>query len=450
MADMGGGARADLSGAAKIGLIVRREFMMRVKTRAFILSTLLIPVFLGAVMLAPILLAKMSPVKPLRIAVLDGTGTLYDSLDRGLSSDPEQDFIKPKGGRSGGETAEKVRRFQLQKAPEGAGREAILADLQAKVENESIDAYLELPPDILTGQAEPTFYGRTVSDIFATRRIENVISETMVSMRLSGEGVDPAKVKDLTRRADLQTVKIGQKGERSKTGFSEEYLTTMMFVMLLYMNLILYGTGLARGLIEEKTNRVIEVLLSSITPFQLMMGKIIGIGGAGLTQFVIWSLAAMGLSRYQGSAGSEGVSLHLDPVVIGFFLLYFVLGYFLYATLFSIVGAVCTTEQEAQSAQQPVVMLLVVPIIAAFTIVRSPASTAAVALSHIPFFSPIVMFMRIQLLRPSPWEILLNVGVTVATIAAVIWVSGRIFRVGILMTGKRATIPEIVRWLRTA
>jgi ABC-2 type transport system permease protein len=403
-------------------------------------------------MLAPMLLAKLSPVKPLKIAILDETQAIYRSLDDSLTSDPEDDFIKPKGKTRGAPEAPKVRRFQLEAAPEEGGKDAVLAALSRRIDDESLDAYIVIPADILSGTSEPTYYGRTVSDLWALRRIERAMSEVMISRRLSGEGVDPAKVKDLTRRVDLQTIKLGQKGEKSKSGFAEEWIATMSFVMLLYMNLILYGSGLARSLIEEKTNRVIEVLLSSVTSFQLMMGKILGIGAAGLTQFVIWSLAALGFSRMQapGGPGGEGAGFQIDPAVLGYFVLYFLLGYFLYAALFCIVGAICTTEQEAQAAQQPVVMLLVVPILVALSVVRQPASTVAVAMSHVPFFSPIIMFMRIQLLTPPMWEILVNVAALLATIAGVVWVSSRVFRVGILMTGKRATIPEIVRWVRAS
>jgi len=451
MSNSGDGARVELSGAAKIGLIVKREFLVRVKTKMFIVSTILIPVFLGAMMVAPVLLAKLSPVKPLKIAVLDETQTIYTSLDESLASDAEEDFIKPKGKAKGEPEAPKVRRFQLQQETPGeGGKDASLARLNGRINDESLDAYIVIPSDILSGKSEPTYYGRTVSDIWALRRIEHAMSDVMVSRRLSGEGVDPAKVKDLTRRVDLQTIKLGQKGEKSKSGFSEEWIATMSFVMLLYMNLILYGTGLARSLIEEKTNRVIEVLLSSVTSFQLMMGKILGIGAAGLTQFVIWSLAAFGFSRMQGPSSGEGVSFKFDPAVLGFFILYFVLGYFLYAALFCIVGAICTTEQEAQAAQQPVVMLLVVPILVGLSVVRAPSSTLAVVMSHVPFFSPIVMFMRVQLLMPPSWEILVNIGALLATITGVVWISSRVFRVGILMTGKRATIPEIVRWLKAS
>jgi ABC-2 type transport system permease protein len=209
-----------------------------------------------------------------------------------------------------------------------------------------------------------------------------------------------------------------------------------------------YGSSLARSLIEERMNKVMEVLLSSVTPFQIMAGKMLGLGAAGLTQFGIWSIAAVGLSAGRGRAAGGEAPFSVEPWMLGLFLLYFALGFFLFAALFCVVGSMCTSEQEAQNTQMPVVMLLVIPMAIALMIVQQPSSPAAVALSHVPFFAPIIMFMRISVLTPPAWEIALNVLVVLATIVASVWAAGRIFRIGILMTGKKATIPEVARWLR--
>lgn len=440
----------------KIALIVRREFVERVRTKAFILGTILVPLLLGALMLAPFLIGRMMPDKALKVAVVDETGSLYQAIDQGLSSDEKLDFLKPKPGKkaeSGGEDG-KIRRYQLQEAKPAAAtpeaKAALLDSLSKRIEDESLDAYLVIPADVLTGTGEPTYYGRTVSEIQSLNRIERALGNVFVSQRLSSEGIDPAKTKALTRRVDMQTIKIGVKGRQSKKGFVEEWIATMLYVVLLYTNLILYGSALARSLIEEKMNRVIEVLLSSVTPFQLMAGKIIGIGSVGLAQFVIWVTAALGISAFRGRLGGEESFNAVEPQTLAFFLLYFVLGYFLYAALFCIVGAMCTTEQEAQQAQQPVVILIVIPFAIAFLIVQQPASTLARVMSHVPFFSPIVMFMRINILPPPALEIFLNVAVILATTAGVVWAAARVFRVGILMTGKRATIPEIIRWVKAS
>jgi ABC-2 type transport system permease protein len=444
-----------VSSIGKILLIVRREFLERVRTKAFIIGTILIPILLGGLMFMPFLLGKIMPEKAVRITVVDEAGGLYKDVDQALSSDEKLDFLKAKSGAAGGAaTGEKVRRYQLQEAkPASAAPEStkdLLASLSTKVEDGTIDAYLVLPADVLTGTTEPTYFGRTVSDINSTSRIERALSTVFVARRLSVEGIDPSKAKELTRRVDMQTIKIGEKGQQSKKGFIEEYIATMIFVVILYANLILYGTALSRSLIEEKMNRVIEVLLSSVTPFELMAGKIVGIGSVGLAQFLIWVTAAIGFSAARGRLGLDESASFFEASTLLYFLLYFVLGYFLYAALFCIVGAICTTEQEAQQAQQPIVVMIVIPMAIAFMIIQQPASTLARVMSHVPFFSPIIMFMRINILPPPAIEIVVNVLVCLATIAVVVWAASRIFRVGILMTGKRATIPEIARWMRAS
>ena len=448
-----GAPSAPPGGLEKIALIVRREFMERVRTKSFIIGTVLGPLLLLAVITVPILMSTLAPDKALKMAVVDETGSIYADLDRGLSSDAEQDFLKAPRARRGQEApAERARRYQLEEARVGPeGREALLASLSRRVESKDLDAYLVVPSGLLEGKAEPTYYGRTVSEIVTLRRIDRVLTDVVIARRLTSQGIAPERVQEMTRGFELQTVKIGAGGRQSRRGFAEEYIGTMVYAMFIYTSVIMYGSALARSLIEEKMNRIVEVLLSSVTPFQLMAGKIVGIGAVGLAQFLIWVASAFGAYQMRGSFGSnQEIFSVIAPESLAWFVLYFVLGYFVYSALFCIVGAMCTSEQEAQSAQMPVVLLIVVPLIFAMAFVRQPGGPASVVMSHVPFFSPIVMFMRLQLLPPPAWEVALNVAALLATIAACVWVAGRVFRVGILMTGKRATIPEIVRWIRAA
>lgn len=432
-------------GFDKILLVVRREFLERVKTKAFIISTLLVPLLLGMMMFAPLLLSRISPDKPLRLAVVDETGLVYDDLEKRLASDPDADYLKARGG-------EKIRRYQLERAGgSGAAPAARLEGLSGKVEEKALDAYIVIPEAILAEEKEAAYYGKTVSNLEDIRRIQRALTEVLVARRLSDEGVDPAKAREITRTAQMSTVKLGVKGEQAKRGVGEELIVIMIYTMFIYTNILIYGTALTRSLIEEKMNRVSEILLSSLTPFQLMIGKIVGVGAVGLAQFLIWTGTAMGFYAFRGmSPQTDEIFSAIEPFVLGYIVLYFVLGYFLYASLFCIVGAMSTSEQEAQNSQTPVVMVVVVSLLLGISLMRQPGSTLTVALSHIPFMSPILMFMRIQALRPPLWEILLNVGVILVFIAGTAWVAGRVFRVGVLMTGKKATIPEIVRWIRAA
>jgi ABC-2 type transport system permease protein len=433
---------------SKIFLIIRREYLERVKTKTFVLSTILVPVLLGGAMFAPLLLSQISPDRPLKVAVVDETGIMFDDLDGALETDDEEDFIKPRGSGTG----DRVRRYQVERAASGApATEEELEELAKRVEDKSLDAYMVIPEGILgEDDTEPTYYGRTLSNIEDVRRIRRGLNDVLIAHRLEAEGVDKTKASEITRTIGLGTVKLGAKGEQSRVGAGEEFIVILVYVMFIYANLIFYGSALTRSLIEEKMNRVSEVLLSSVTPFQLMSGKIIGIGAVGLSQFLIWTGTALGFHAFRGiSPQTENLFTAIEPATLGFFILYFILGYFLYASLFCIVGAMATSEQEAQNIQTPVVMSVVVAMILGVSLIQQPTNTLTIALSHFPFFSPILMFMRIQALTPPAWEILLNVLITILFIAGTAWVAGRVFRVGILMTGKKATIPEIVRWIRT-
>lgn len=429
----------------KILLVVRREFLERVKTKAFIWSTLLVPVILSAVMFAPLILNRISPAKPATIGVIDETGVVYPALDRELTTDKDDDFIRPLRGEG------TVRRYQLEKIDDSAeGREKTLDELSARIEDKSLSAYMVIPKGILETGKEPTYYAKNLSNLDQIRRLRRALSEAVISMRLEEKGVAATDAKEILKSVGLETVKVAG-GERSKRGAATEFIVTLIYVMFIYTNILLYGSALVRSFIEEKTNRVAEVVLSSMTPFQLMAGKIVGIGSVGLAQFLIWASALMGIYAFRGlSPETSQLFSAIEPWVIGYFVLYFVLGYFLFSTLFCIVGAMSTNEQEAQNSQMPVMMLCIASMLLALSLANRPDSTLAVALSHFPFFSPILMFMRIQVLTPPAWEIILNVLVILATITGMTWVAGRVFRVGILMTGKRATIPEIIRWVRAS
>jgi ABC-2 type transport system permease protein len=434
-----------MSGATKTLLVIRREFMERAKTKAFIISTILVPVLLGAMMFAPLLLSRLMPDKPFLIAVVDDSGRLVEAMDRELAADAEDDFIEGEGGA-------KVRRYQLEATPrEGRADGEVLDSISPRIEDKSLGAFLVIPADIIDDGSAPTYYARNLSDLDRLRRIRNALRDAVISLRLENRGIDTAAAKEITASIEVETVKIGASGERSKRGAATEFFVTLIYVMFIYTNILIYGTTLTRSFIEEKTNRVAEVILSSLSPFQLMAGKIIGVGSVGLAQFLIWAAAGAGFYAFRGmSPQTQEVFAAVEPWVLAYFVLYFVLGYFLFATLFCIVGAMSTNEQEAQNAQTPVILICVTAIILSLSLGRNPDTTIAIALSHFPFFSPILMFTRIQVLTPPLWEIAANVAVVLLTIAVGTWAAGRVFRVGILMTGKRATIPEVMRWLRSS
>ena len=217
------------------------------------------------------------------------------------------------------------------------------------------------------------------------------------------------------------------------------------------MAILIYGQVIMRGVIEEKSSRVVEVVLSSLRPFQLMMGKILGIGAVGLTQFSIWTLFGIGASIYSTSFIPAGAGFSMPSIpahVFVYFVVFFILGYFLFGTLFAAIGSMVNSEKEAQQLVMPVTMFLIIPIMLMIFIIRAPDSSLAVFLSFIPFFAPILMFLRITVLLPPFGQIGASIVILILTILLMVWLTAKIYRVGILMYGKRPKFAEIVRWIR--
>jgi ABC-2 type transport system permease protein len=413
--------------------VVKREYLGHVKSKGFLIGTLLAPIVMTAMILVPGLLVTMSTGEQWRISVVDRSGLIYPPLQATLD-----DTLK-----NGQPT------YILQEIPASMGQwEQTRETLAQQVTDKSISAFLVLEPDILsTGQAE--LYAGNVGDFTTLERIESVLGQIVVEMKLKAEGLDPERIHDLTRGVHMRTLKVDKAGQQ-ESGFGQLYRNTFVFIFILYMTILLYGVTVMRGVIEEKSSRIVEILLSSIKPAQLMAGKIIGVGCVGLTQYLIW--VAFGLilttigAAYLGLA--DAISA-IPPITFLYFVLFYLLGYFLYATLYAGIGAICTTEQEAQQTQFPIIALLIIPLLMMTMIIKNPDGTISTVLSMIPFFSPTLMFLRVNVASPPQGQILGSIALLSITIVAMIWVVARIFRVGILMYGKKPSLPEVVRWVKT-
>ena len=388
--------------------IVRREYLERVRSKAFIVATLLGPILTGGLMIIPMLMAGQAG-KPLRLAVLDASGTLGTQVEGALARrkrDGQSRFIvEPAGPVHEG-------------ARERALKDAVLAG--------RLDGYLELPADALE-KAHASYYGKNVSNVIDLQAMEDTVSEILTGLRLSGAGFDPGKVHALTKRLDLKKIRLTAGGEREDNGASAIF--SIILMMMLYTTVLMWGQAVLTGVIEEKANRVVEVIVSAIWALSL---AVVSVAGAGL--------AAAGGARMP----------EVTPLLLVSFVLYFLLGYLLYSSLFAAVGASVNTTQEAQSLAFPVFMPLVVGVMFFPMILQSPDSTLSTVLSLIPFLTPLLMFLRITVLTPPLWQIALSLVLTGATILGVLWVAARVYRVGILMYGKRPTFPEIVRWINHA
>ena len=417
----------------KVLVIIRREYLTRVRSKGFIIGTILSPLLMVSVILVPILLAmKGGGRSDFRLVVLDQTSdaAFITRVDQLLNED------NAKSDRY-------LVRYDV--VPMGEPIESRLPALNEEVREGKIAGFVVLPRGVLN-EERIAFHAKNVSDFGNTRRLENALNTAITERRFGLVGINAEEVRKLSREVDLEIV--NQQGE-SEGG--QTFFLAYALLMILYITILVYGIAVLRGVIEEKQSRIIEVLLSSVRPFQLMLGKLVGIGLVGLTQYVVWALSGIVVSTI-AAAYAVGLTTFKLPRISGtlmfFFVVYFLLGYFLFATLYAMVGAIVSSEEDGQQMQMPVTLLMVIPMVFSSAILRSPNSNLSVALSLVPFFSPVLMFMRICLQQPPFWQIALSIVSMIGSILGAVWIAAKIYRVGILMYGKRPTLPEIARWLK--
>jgi ABC-2 type transport system permease protein len=433
----------------KILAVIKREYIQIVRTKGFIIGTVLGPVGMIALIVVPIIVSSVSVEKQETIGVVDLTNEIFMELDKKLD---HKDYRLKDG----------FRRYVLEKFEPYTGTEELRHELRERVLKKELSAYIYIPEDVLeigardsaVRNSEPEeekveYVSEHTTDFEKLRAINRALNNVVIEKRLKREGLDPQKVAQYIKRVELQPIKITKKGEEKDTGGT--FMISYILALIIYMAIIIYGQVIMRGVIEEKSSRVVEVVLSSLRPFQLMMGKILGIGAVGLTQFSIWTLFGIGASVYSTSfipAGANFAMPSIPPHVFVYFVVFFILGYFLYGTLYAAIGSMVNSEKEAQQLVMPVTMFLIVPIMLMIFIIRAPNSPTAVFLSFIPFFAPILMFLRITVLLPPFGQIGASIVILILTILLMIWLTAKIYRVGILMYGKRPKLAEIVRWMR--
>ena len=436
----------------KVITVIKREYITRVKTKGFIASVLLMPVMMFIVMVLPSLMVslqhKSDEIKT--FVVFDETGEIFSKMQDALD---ENSFFHHDGKRV----------YQLiEKSSDFSGNVDTKKQLNQQLETKEIHGYIEIPRDVFDN-LQVNYYAKNITNFEEQRAFRRIISQIVTNKRLEDKGYAADEVRDLMRR-----IRFAEYAVTAKTDTVEGEETAMVRLGLtyiltfsLYLFTLLYGASVMRSVLEEKTTRIVEVIISSVKPHQLLFGKIIGVCLVCLTMFLIWGgcavLLFMNLNTILGLFGVEG----LPPEFIGitgiikstavpafvYFLIYFVSGFFLFSTIYAAAGAICNSEEEAQQVVTPLVMMLILPFMLMFGLFRAPDATLTVVLSHIPFFSPLLMFMRINVLAPPFWEILLNIAVMIATIFGAILVMGKIYKIGILMYGKRPTLSELWRWL---
>ncbi len=420
-------------------MVVRREYLARVRTKGFWLGTLLFPLLMVGFAFVPIFLSDWMGETQRKIAFVDATRRLLETVRDGLSEERLKDGTPA---------------YLLEPVPLQGGLEETRRSLEPRVHAGELYGIVTVGTE-LEREGNFRLYARSVGNEALLRAVQRALRNAVVGARLekSHLSLDRQELKRLLSPIELQSFQLVAAGKAKQKGFGEAYLGTFAFVMVLYMSLLLYGIAVMRGILEEKSSRIVEVLLGSLSPAELMTGKILGIGLAGLTQISIYAVTGGLLRLYvvatQLQGGWTGFVDALSPEKMAYFVIYFVLGYFLFTALFATVGAMCNSEQEAQSLQTPLVMCLAIPMMATFFFVNDPDSKVAVIVSLIPIFTPMVMFMRISVLTPPFWQIALSILITLGSILLIFRGAGRIFRVGVLMYGKRPTLPEVLRWARS-
>ena len=407
-----------------VWLIAKREYLERVRTKAFMISTILIPLLMGGGIIVSVMLSTKSKSTS-HIAIVSRDLLLATDLQKELASGKDSkmtvDVISP---------------------PVAETRRVLDGELAAK----ALDGYLWITPANRNND-RPTFAytPRSTGDIATKGNITGALRTVLMREQLTHQGMVSADVDALMQPVRVDTTQAGKNADTTTA-----FLGAYVLFFLMYFVIMLYGMNVARSIIEEKTSRIFEVLLATIRPEEMMAGKVIGVGSVGLTQVGIWLAAAIVLTSTSLVSSLAGGTAHisLSAAQIGFFIVYFLLGFLLYSSIAAALGAMTNSEQELQQLNMFLVMPLAVCMFSLGAVITNPSGPLSTVLSLVPFCTPLVMYLRISLAMPPVWQIALSIVLMIVTIYAILWVASRIYRVGILMYGKKPNLPEIMRWLK--
>lgn len=437
-----------------VGVIARREYLSRVRTKGFWIGTVLLPVLMLSMTVVPSLLIQRAK-STLRLVVVDQTGKIGDALRARLENQtppapaPTPAPLEAPTAKAARQQPLSTFRVELVAAqPDVAAQHA---ELDRRVMAKEADAWLWIGGDALaTNRVE--YHGESVSNFVTQERLERIVTQVARDYRLKEAGYDSETVTKLSHPIDIETVRISKEGSRAQTGIAGFFFAYAMFFMQ-YMLLMLYGQQVMSGVLEEKTSRIVEVIVSTVKPFEMMLGKLLGICLVGLSQVLIWLLTAAFITAPTAlivgatlPAGIPTVSLSLVAHFAGFF----ILGFFVYASFYAALGAAFNDLREAQQAASSAAFFLVLPVFLMFVIINDPDSPLAVASSLFPPFTPLLMLLRIAVKTPPAWQIALGYLLTAGFVVLMTWMCAKIYRIGILMYGKKPTFKELARWLKYA
>ena len=433
----------------KLWVVFAREYAQVVKKKSFVIGLVLTPLIMSAFILLPTFLARMKSSETERLAVIDQSG--YD-VGRGFAEalakftleDEETPYY----------SVEHI--FELP-ADASDEFERINDSLRALITDKELKYFLVVKPGV--EYSDSNVYLVTNSDNFLSlNRFEDAVSNEGSTIRLRNSEINLTidSVLALTDPVDL-TIR-DTKGE--SIPFQVKYFGALIFIGIMFGMIIGYGQMVMRSVIEEKSSRIMEVLVSSVTPFQLMLGKILGLGAATMTQVGIWFLAGILMYMTRGTLDVDSAieRIAFDPIIISFFVLFLISGYLLFSTLFALIGSIVNNEKEAASFVAPITIFMMLPFVLGISVIQDPNSTMATVLSMIPFTAPTMTMMRLVFVVPTLTEYSLFSGIigeaalsliiVIVAIGGMIWLTAKIFRIGILMYGKRPTLPELMKWIK--
>ncbi len=435
----------------KILVVIRRELNARIRTRAFVLSTVLLPFFIIAVSVLPALLSRGGN-RTSHLAILDASGS-------GLGVAVETSLVRERlAGDSNGVPQYQLQRVVAVPASVQRLRDSLVAHVGVNPEYDpqALDGVLILNDSTLrTGRLE--YLGSNTSALESMGSLERSVSRVLMTTRLENSGVNPSVMFGAMTPADMNTVKVSN-GKATDQSGTASFMIAYFMGFILYLTMIIYGQQTLTSVIEEKTSRIVEVLVSSLRPFQLMLGKILGVGLTGLLQLSIWVGSVFLLTHerahlaglfHVSAAAMQQLPIPTMPGdLLIVFLLYFILGFLLYGSLYAAVGSMFNEVREAQQVAMFVQMAIMVGFFALFAVIKDPTGGLGVTMSFIPFFSPFIMPARWSLTSVPVYQVVISLVLSVGALVAVAWFAGRIYRTGILMYGKKPGLREVFHWVK--
>jgi len=409
----------------KAFMVARWEFIERVKTKGFIIGIILSPLIMSVFFAAPAALDSMlSNEKPTTILLYDETGLLADSVRTRIESNRDLPGDAPK--------------LELSILKAGNADEARTI-VDKRILADEIDAGVIIPSTVFDSLTAD-YRSRNVSTFKVQITLQQAITDIVFGIKLQRAGFDPEKVRELDQDAELRTVRVTESGGE-ESGFLESFGVAYVFLLMLMIMILTSGQMLVRSMLEEKNNRIVEILVSSCSPNDLMFGKIIGLAMLGIVQVGVFALFAV---VFAVSSGAQNLPLENLWLMI----LFVLMGFLFYASIFVTFGSLVSTEQEAAQMTGYLSLFLSLPLVVSFIAMQSPNNPVLVWVSMIPFLTPSMMILRLSVLSPPVWELITAMLILVGSSAGMVWVAAKVFRIGILLTGKRPSLREVFRWIR--